>query len=228
MMTPIIRHSSCILAVSEFTKGRLCHLLNVNPDRVAVVGNGVDPLYFAAKGGLCNGVGQRPYIVVVGGLTRRKGGDLILRVAQMLSREVPELRILVAGRGEAAFAAPSLAIGNIQLLQHIPTVRLASLLHEATAAIFLSRYEGFGIPVIEAMAAGTPVISSNRGALPEVMGTAGLLLDPDETGSIVEAIRWFLSDSTARAEHIARGKIRAEGYRWERCVERLAQALETS
>jgi len=227
MMAPIIKHSSCILAASEFTKGRLCKLLNVKSDRVAVVGNGVDPLYFAAKDGLRSEMGERPYIVVVGGLTRRKGGDLILRVAQKLSQELPELRILVAGRGESAFTTPALAVGNIQLLQHIPTERLASLLHDATAAVFLSRYEGFGIPVVEAMAAGTPVISSNRGALPEVVGKAGLLLDPEETGSVVEAIRWFSRDAAARAEYIARGSIRAEGYRWERCVERLAQALET-
>jgi glycosyltransferase involved in cell wall biosynthesis len=227
MMAPIIRNSACILAASEFTKDRLRKLLNVNPDRVAVVGNGVDPLYFEAKSGLCADIDKGPYIVVVGGLTRRKGGDLILRAARRLACERSELRILVAGTGEPAFTPAALAIGNIRLLQHIPTVQLASLLHDARAAVFLSRYEGFGIPVVEAMAAGTPVISSNCGALPEVVGKAGLLVDPQDTGAVVEAIKWLSDDAPARAEYIARGKLRAESYRWERCVERLVRALET-
>jgi glycosyltransferase involved in cell wall biosynthesis len=227
MMKPIIGHAACILAVSEFTKDRLCKLLEVKPDRVAVVGNGVDPQYFDAPRGLYPDSGNNPYIVVVGGLTRRKGGDLVLRVARILARECPELRILVAGRGEAAFAPAALAIGNIRLLQHIPTVQLASLLQDATSAIFLSRYEGFGMPVIEAMAAGTPVISSNCGALPEVVGAAGCLLDPEDTGAVVEAIKWLSNDAPARAEYVARGRLRARSFRWEQCVERLVGALNS-
>jgi hypothetical protein len=162
MMSPIIQNAACILTVSEFTRGRLCELLKVDPGRVAVIGNGIDPLYFAAPG--CAeapspetdpaqiGLGGRPYVVVVGGLTRRKGGDLVLQVAQILQREQPEMRILVAGKGEPAFSAPASDLGNVVLLQHVPTIQLVKLLRGAMAAVMLSRYEGFGIPVVEAMA----------------------------------------------------------------------------
>jgi glycosyltransferase involved in cell wall biosynthesis len=226
IMTPIIRHSSCILAASEFTKRRLCDLLQVDADRVFVVGNGVDPAYFVTEAKPADAEGK-PYVVVVGGLTQRKGGDLVIRLAHTLRRESPELRILVVGQGEPKFTAPALAVGNIVLIQRMPTAELASLLRNAMAAVFLSRYEGFGIPVIEAMAAGTPVISSNCGALPEVVGDAGLLVNPEDTPAVAEAIRWFSNKAAARAEYVTRGKARAEGYRWEQCVERLVKALET-
>jgi glycosyltransferase involved in cell wall biosynthesis len=237
MMSPIIQNAACILTVSEFTRGRLCELLKVDPGRVAVIGNGIDPLYFAAPG--CAeapspetdpaqiGLGGRPYVVVVGGLTRRKGGDLVLQVAQILQREQPEMRILVAGKGEPAFSAPASDLGNVVLLQHVPTIQLVKLLRGAMAAVMLSRYEGFGIPVVEAMAAGAPVIASRSGALPEVVGDAGLLLDTEDVEGTAAAIGWLSKDDGARDRYVSRGKARAEGFRWERCVERLVQALES-
>jgi glycosyltransferase involved in cell wall biosynthesis len=226
-MSPIIENAACILTVSEFTRGRLCELLRVDPDRVAVIGNGIDPLYFDAPADPVEfDLRERPYVVVVGGLTRRKGGDLVLRVAQILKREQPEMRVLVAGQGEPAFSEPAKTLGNVVLLQHVPTAQLVNLLRGAAAAVLLSRYEGFGIPVLEAMAAGAPVISSRSGALPEVVGDAGLLLDSEDVEGTVAAIKWLSTDTAARDRYVSRGKTRAEGYRWERCVERLVQALE--
>jgi glycosyltransferase involved in cell wall biosynthesis len=194
---------------------------------VAVIGNGVDPLYFDTPVDPADtDFREYPYVVIVGGLTKRKGGDRVLRMARTLKRELPQMRVLVAGQGEPEFSGPASAAGNVTLLQHVPTVRLVNLLRGATAAILLSRYEGFGIPVLEAMAAGTPVISSCSGALPEVVGNAGLLLDGEDASGITAAIKWLSTDNAAREQYIARGKIRAAGYRWEHCVERLVQALE--
>jgi glycosyltransferase involved in cell wall biosynthesis len=200
----------------------------VDPNRVVVIGNGVDPLYFDMPVEPTSvDFREHPYVVVVGGLTKRKGGDLVLQVAQILKRELPGMRILVAGKGEPEFSASANALENITLLQHVPTTQLVSLLRGATAAVLMSRYEGFGIPALEAMAAGTPVISSSSGALPEVIGDAGLLLDSEDVEGTVAAIKWLSTDTVARERYVSRGKIRAEGYRWERCVERLVQALES-
>lgn len=226
MFAPIIKHADCVLAVSEFTRRRLIELLAVDPDRIALVGNGVEETYFhGASSKSADSFWQDPYVMVAGGLTRRKGGDLVLRVAQALGREMPRMRVLVAGRGEPAFAALAAGLTNVSLLQYVETPRMVDLLQDATALLVLSRYEGFGISAAEAMAAGTPVISSRCGALPEVVGEAGILVDAGNADEVVAAIKLLSTDRGAREELRARGRKRAEEYRWDRCVDRLVEAL---
>ena len=91
--------------------------------------------------------------------------------------------------------------------------------------MFLSRYEGFGMPLAEAMAANTPVIASRCAALPEIVGEAGLLVDAENAGEVAAAIKMLSSDRAAWADLSVRGRQRAEAYRWEFCVERLLTAL---
>lgn len=228
MMTPIIARASCILTVSEFTRDRLSALLHVAPERVAIIGNGVGEAYFEATSGTGDSeFSDRPYVMVVGGLSRRKGADRVLCMARELRRELPEMRVLVAGRCEAEFCAPAAAIGNMQLLQYVPTDRLARLLRGAIAALMLSRYEGFGIPVLEAMASGAPVISGRAGALPEVVGNAGVLVDADDPAEIVSVIKWLSSDPASSNAYRTRGAAHAQHYRWDRCVERMVNALQS-
>jgi glycosyltransferase involved in cell wall biosynthesis len=224
MFAPIIKHADCILAVSEFTRQRLIELLGVDADRIAVVGNGVEAAYFDLHGDVseaCIG----PYIMVIGGLTWQKGGDLVLRVAELLSHEMSEVRILVAGSGQQELNERSMLLRNVVRLGYVETARLVHLLRGAMAMLCLSRYEGFGIPVIEAMATGTPVIASRWGALPEVVADAGLLVDAENVQEVVSAIRTLSADTAMRMEMVARGRKRAEEYRWEACVERLVLAL---
>ena len=216
-MTPILQRAACIVTVSEFTRGRLRALLGVDPQRVAVVGNGVDPLYLEAPSGAIDTPSDvSPYVLVVGGLTRRKGGDLILRLAAVLARELPQMRVVVAGTGEQELVDAARRHGNVTLLPHVPTRTLVGLLHGATAALCLSRYEGFGMPVLEAMAAGAPVIASRCGALPEVVADAGILVDGEDSHKVAEAIAWLSADPGAREEYRRRGKARAEASSWDR------------
>jgi glycosyltransferase involved in cell wall biosynthesis len=228
MLEPAIAHASCVLTVSEFTRGRLVKLLKVDPNRVAVVGNGVNPVYFERAddaGDHC--ARDQPYVIVVGGLTRRKGGDRVLRMAQALGIKLPRMQVLVAGQSEAEFMVQAAGLGNVTLLHYVPTRELASLMRHAVAAVLLSHYEGFGIPVLEAMACGAPVISSRAGALPEVVGNAGLLLDADDPKEIVRAIEWLWMDEDARESYRALGRLRAQNYHWDRCVDRLLGALQS-
>jgi glycosyltransferase involved in cell wall biosynthesis len=226
MFVPIIKHADCLLTPSEFTRRRLVELLGVKTGRIAVVGNGVTEDFFGPPSGIDLGEFQgRPYVMVIGGLTRRKGGDLVLRTAAVLHRDLPDLGILIAGASEPQFYAAAAAIPNITLLGYVETRRLAGLLRSAIAMMFLSRYEGFGIPVVEAMAAGAPVIASRCGALPEVIADAGWLVDAENPGEVTAAVRTLLIDGAARENLRSLGLARAEGYRWDACVRRLLTVL---
>jgi glycosyltransferase involved in cell wall biosynthesis len=226
MLRPIIEHADCILTVSQFTERRLMELFGVRADRIAVVGNGVDAAYFEPAPDCALGQLQgEAYLVVVGGLTRRKGGDLVLKVAELLQREMPGIRVAVTGFGEAALNHQAAGLSNVVRLGFMETPQLVQLLRGAVAMMFLSRYEGFGIPVVEAMAAGTPVVASRWSALPEVVGDAGLLVDAENASEVVAAIKMLSTDAAARKELRARGKKRAESYRWSDCVDRLVSAL---
>jgi len=94
--------------------------------------------------------------------------------------------------------------------------------------MFLSRYEGFGLPVAEAMAVGTPVVASRSAALREVTGEAGLLVDAERPGEVAAAIKMLSQDSTTWSDLSNRGRKRAAAYRWESCVDRLLAALGTA
>jgi glycosyltransferase involved in cell wall biosynthesis len=225
MFRPIVRRADRILAVSAFTERRLVELLGVDPRRITVVGNGVDPVYFDPTGGPPPSELSEPYVLVVGGLTQRKGGDLVLGAAQALQRWMPQLCVGIVGFGEPELERKAAALPNVTLLGFVETERLALLLRGAVGMMLLSRYEGFGIPVVEAMAAGAPVIVSRWGALPEVAGDAGVLVDAENAGEVVAAIAMLSNDAAVRRDLQARGRERAEGYRWDRCVERLVAAL---
>ena len=228
MFRPIIERADCILTVSQFTRRRLIDLFGVNAERIAVVGNGVDEAYFDTPSENASEPFQdTPYVVVVGGLSRRKGGDLVLKVADLLGRERPPIKVVVAGHGEAALNQQATALPNVIRLGFMETPRLVNVLRGAIAMMFLSRYEGFGIPVLEAMAAGVPVVSSRWAALPEVVGDGGLLVDADDSAQVAATIRMLSRDAAARKELCTKGRKRAESYRWNSCVARLASALRS-
>lgn len=226
MFGPIVMRADRILAVSDFTRRRLVELVGAEYERIAVVGNGVDEAFFNQvpddEPGEYRG---QQYLLVIGGLTRRKGGDLVLRAAAAFQHHMPNLRLLVAGRGEQYLEDLALQVPNVTCLGFVGVSELIGLLRGAVAMMFLSRYEGFGIPIAEAMAAGTPVIASRSSAIPEVAGDAGLLVDAENTAEVVAAVKFVLSDRAARSELSARGRKRAEHYRWGSCVDRLLSAL---
>jgi glycosyltransferase involved in cell wall biosynthesis len=229
MFVPIIKRADRILAVSEFTRGRLVQLLGAKEERIAIVGNGVDSAFFDVpeKVEAAEYQGRR-HVVVVGGLTRRKGGDLVLRAAQELQRQAPDLLVLVVGVGEKEFDAPASELPNVVRLGMIEGTELVRLLRGAVAMMFLSRYEGFGVPVAEAMAVGTPVVASRFAALPEVTGDAGILVNAERPSEVVAAIKMLSQDSAAWSDLSDRGRKRAAAYRWDLCTDRLLAALRTA
>jgi glycosyltransferase involved in cell wall biosynthesis len=227
-----------VFTVSEFSKQRMVDLLGANPKKIEVIGNGVDAAFFeiakldpaSLKPSLLSQnsyVPDSPYIIIIGGLRQKKGADDVLKVAKVLRQRRSELGIVVAGDSEANYVAAAREHPNITLLGMVSDAELPSLLRCASSLLFLSPYEGFGIPAVEAMAAGIPAVVANRASLPEVVGDAGIIVDPTTTEAIVDILIDLDRMPQLRAEYIQRGHHHAAIYTWSNCVDRLVMAFHT-
>jgi glycosyltransferase involved in cell wall biosynthesis len=207
--------------VSHFSAARLSHFFPSIRDRVRVVHNGVTPHFFqpVAESGHAAvreaGLGDRPYVLVPGGLHFRKNADLILAAIPQLTKEFPKLIIAIVNHVHPAYAERARALGsNVCLLGFVSDEALHALYAAATVVWFPSRYEGFGLPVVEAMACGTAVVASNSSSIPEIAGDAALLADPSSPQAHVDALTSLLTDDPARHHFAEAGRTRARAFTW--------------
>ncbi|MDB4886101.1 MAG: hypothetical protein JWN79_1539 [Gemmatimonadetes bacterium] len=210
-----------VICCSENTRNDVLSLLDVSPDRVSVVYHGHEVL--DARGLLAAQiVGEGPYLLFVGA----RGGYknfLGFATAHAGSRFRKDVRIVCFGGGPMS-ATERAALSGMGFGEHDVVHRsggddlLAALYTGAAALVYPSRYEGFGIPIVEAMSLGCPVACSDTSSMPEVAGNAGAYFDPDDTASIREALESLLDSSERRAGLIARGWARSAMYTWNRCA----------
>jgi len=182
--------------------------------RSRVVPSGVDVARFRDAAP----AGGPPYFLFVGNLTRRKNLGILLEA----HARTPGAELVLAGSPD--FGAPELLARareakGVRVVESPDDGALASLYRGALALVHPSKDEGFAFPLLEAMAAGCPVIASTAGALPEVAGDAALLAPPDDAGAFAAAMRRILEEPALRADLAARGRRRAEGYPWRRTAE---------
>ncbi len=220
----LCRKADLLLAVSEYLRQRLVETMAVDPARIAVVGNGVEQEYFDV-GGLPRAQGQQPYLLAIGGLTERKGAAIILGAARILADRKAGIQIWVAGTSEHRYRKLAGSFQNIKHLGYPSLQALPRILRDATALVFPSRYEMFGIPAVEAMAAGTPPIVSHWAALPEVVADGGVILEEDSAEALVEVAMRLASDDGYRAALAAKGRARAAAFTWDACASRLVRAM---
>jgi alpha-1,3-rhamnosyl/mannosyltransferase len=191
-------------------------------ERVHVVLNGIDHALFFPKGPAAEGP---PYIASVGMIEPRKNLVLGLAAFEELAKEHATLRWKVAGRrgwGAEAFdeaVLKSPARGRVDLVGALPDAALADLYRGAACLFFPSVWEGFGIPVVEAMACGTPVAASQVPAVREVAGGAAELFDPEDVRAMAEALRKAGLDSGGRQARCARGRARAADFSWDKSAQ---------
>ncbi len=219
----VIRESDRILTVSEFTKQRIVKLLDAQADKIVVIGNGVSAAFITSPPSTATP--PQPTIVVIGGLREKKGAGATLAVAHEISRRRLPFTIEVFGHNDAFWANEAKSHANVRLLGYASDEEIANGLRASTALLFLSPYEGFGIPAVEAMAAGTPAIVANAASLPEIVGDAGLVVNPGEPETIVDLLVRLRDDSGWRSDWIAKGRARATWFTWDRCVDRLVATL---
>ena len=202
---PVARAANRVLAVSEFTKREAVELLGLAPERVSVIGNAVEPRFRPS-----DRMSQGEYVLAVGTLEPRKN---LARVVEAARRAGAELRV-VGARGWGGVEAPGW-IGEVS------DDELVELYRGASALVFPSLYEGFGIPVLEAMACGTPVVTSRGGATEEVAGGAAVLVDPLD----VESIAAGIDEADARRHELrSAGLARAAQFTWAAVADRAEAA----
>ncbi|HET6549628.1 MAG TPA: glycosyltransferase family 1 protein [Solirubrobacter sp.] len=202
----IARRAGRVITVSEFSRGELAELLGVD---AAVVPGGVDARFTPDAAPAPR---ERPYVLCVASHTARKNLGALVPAARALAAD--GLDLLVAGGHRPQFAAES-ALTGLTVLGQVPDAELPGLYAGAQAFVLPSRYEGFGLPVLEAMACGTPVVAAATTALPETCGGAAKLVDPDPE-AIAAALTALLRDADERARLRTAGLARAHEFTWER------------
>jgi glycosyltransferase involved in cell wall biosynthesis len=223
----LARRALHLITVSAFSRAELGALLDAAPDRVSVVPGGVDAAFSpgADAGRARAGLGlARPYVLCVASHTARKNLAALVPAAHALALEGVE--VVVIGGHRPQFAAEA-GLDGLRLLGHVPDTLLPGVYAGAEAFVLPSRYEGFGLPVLEAMAAGTPVVASDAGALPETCGGAARLVAPDPE-AVRAALVGLLGDATERARLRAAGLERAAAFNWDRTARAVDAVLRRS
>ena len=226
-----LRDCAVVFTVSNFSKSRIVELLGADPDDIVVVGNGVDPPFFEIAETDPNRLKrpcEAPYLLMLGGVRKKKGGAHLLAVARELAAQGSDMQLIVAGGPhDADHEEAAHSMDNVHLLGWVAEEEMPGLMRGALALLFLSPYEGFGMPAAEAMAVGTPTIVADRASLPEVVGDAGIVVEPSDTERIVEHVRTLRHDDAYCQRYQAAGRERAQRFTWDRCVDRLVNTFET-
>jgi glycosyltransferase involved in cell wall biosynthesis len=204
-----------IAAVSRNVAEESVRWFGVARTRLEIVPNGVDE--FTPEGD------EDDYVLFVGTIEPRKGLDDLLAVWDSLPHPRPRL-ILCGDAGWGDVRVPR----DAEVTGYIDRARLRALYRHARAFVYPSRYEGFGIPPLEAMACGAPVIATRAGAIPEYADGAALLVDPGDRDALREALIRMLSEKSLRSELRARGPERARMYTWDRSAALMTQLFEES
>ncbi|MDP3868371.1 glycosyltransferase family 1 protein [Phenylobacterium sp.] len=228
------RNADMIHTVSAFSAERIAHHFPGMRDRIRVVHNGVTERFFDSETAddaaliASAGLHGNNFILLPRGLSFRKNAELVLAAWPILRRRHPDLRLVVTSHNSPGYvdrargSDPDLITPGF-----VSDQVLAALYRQARLVWFPSRYEGFGIPVLEAMASGTAVVASNATSLPEVAGGAAVLVNVDDPLAHVEAIDTLLTDEAERARWRKAGRARAASFTWDKAAEALTTAMRS-
>src|SRR5688572_7779435 len=233
------RRSDRILTVSEASKRDILHFFNVPPEKIVVVYNAIDDHFWLTppEEDVAR-VRERyqldhEFVLYVGNIKPHKNlVRLIEAFAEFRKTGFEAVKLLIIGDEISKLPALRRAVHRHKLHKHVrflgylPDRTLAILYRLAAVFVFPSLYEGFGLPPLEAMASGTPVVTSNVSSLPEVAGDAAVLVDPYDVDSIVGGLRHVLCDPVAAADLRRRGLERAREFSWARSVEKTRQVYQ--
>jgi glycosyltransferase involved in cell wall biosynthesis len=233
-MTIAAKRSARVLTVSEASKRDILHYFHIPAAKVDVIHNAIDDRFHQAPDADdVVRVRQRyqlndPFLLYAGNIKPHKNVDRVIEAfARLKKRGFEPLKLLIIG--DEISKSPQLRRAvhrhhlhkHVRFLGFVPDATLAVLYRLADVFVFPSLYEGFGLPPLEAMASGTPVVTSNVSSLPEVVGDAALLVDPRDPDAIAAAVERILTDDALRRSLVQKGLARAHEFSWERSVRRI-------
>jgi glycosyltransferase involved in cell wall biosynthesis len=224
--------SDALITISEASRRDLLKYYPVEPARVHTIYPGVDPAFFTLASSEPQPDPPSPYILTVSTLHPHKNQERLLRAFARFRQSHPEYRLVICGM-RGFHTARVLDLISELTLQHwveipgwIPREQLYRYYREAQAFVYPSLFEGFGLPVLEAMAAGLPTACSDIPVLREVAGSAALLFDPMDEETIAAALRQLVRDNALRQRLSAEGPAHAAGFSWNRSAEQTVRLLE--
>jgi len=234
-----LRKCPKVITISQFSKDEIVRAYNADPDMIEVIYLGYDTTRYALPSSreiVRSEVSRRhhiegPYILMIGRLDLRKNQSFLIRAFEQIAAERPELKLVLVG---------PLGYGGQEIVRQIEAspfkeriVRLGWLAEEekiqilqgASALVFPSLYEGFGLPIIEAQACGVPVIAANTSCIPEIAGESAALFNPEEMEECVTSITQVMDDAVFREQLIGRGLENVTRFSWDECARQTLELL---
>jgi glycosyltransferase involved in cell wall biosynthesis len=226
-----VRRSQRVITVSELCRRQIIDHYRVPPEKVDAIPNAAGPAAMVLSSDEAHeelaSMGldwERPYVLAVGNLQPRKNLVRLIGAIRSLAAAGLDLDLLVVGpehyRAEEVLGAAREVAGRIRFTGYVTDRQLAACYSGATVFAFPSLFEGFGIPLLEAMAHGVPVVCSKAGAFPEVCADAALYFDPLDVDSMADALRRVVTDSKLRLELVRKGRAREAEFSWRRSAEK--------
>lgn len=226
IVRPAVSDAHRVLTVSEYSRQRILEWSGVSPEQVVVVGNGVESIFSP------DGPKHQPgysYIFYVRNTKPHKNVHRLLEAFARLQLDFPELRLVLSGKPDDDTRHLALHLGiydRVVFAGRIPEEELPAYYRGAVVVTMPSLYEGFGLPALEGMACGTPVVVSNTTSLPEVVGDAGILVDPYDVEGIAAGLKQALTDLPLRVELRRRGLERAKLFNWDDVAAKVQHELD--
>lgn len=233
-------HASHLITVSEFTRRDIMRHYNVPSHTITVIRHGFDRVIFKRPSDtvissvLSSFNVHRPYLIFIGRLEKKKNILPLIQIFEQSRRLIPELLLVLVGRAGLGWEDARTFINQHNLNDCVrelgwqPNEVSVPLMAGASAFMFISEFEGFGMPLLESFSVGTPVIASRRAAIPEIAGDAARLVDPRDIVAVSKEIVTIVTDTTARATCINRGMQRVADFTWERAAFQTLQVMRST